>query len=201
MSDPLIQRLMLAFSVLADESRLRIVALLAHRAHSVGELAALLDLKEPTVSHHLNRMKAISLLDMQREGTTHLYSLRPEALRDIQKSVFGLGVAGEESAAVNPGGFEDKVIASFFDGDRLRTIPAARKKRLVVLRHLIRRFEPGWDFPESEVNARLKLAHDDVATLRREFIIYKMMERRAGLYRRLPEAMWLEEAAERPKSE
>jgi hypothetical protein len=37
--------------------------------------------------------------------------------------------------------------------ERLTQIPASRKKRVIVLRHLLERFEPGRDYPEHEVNA------------------------------------------------
>jgi hypothetical protein len=188
MSDPQIAPLLAAFSVLADESRLRIIGLIAGRAHSVEELAALLALKEPTVSHHLNRLKGLDLVSMQRVGTTHLYRLNAEALRAVQKQVFALGTP--QAVAVAPEAYEDKVLAAFFDGERLVSIPSSRKKRLVVLKRLIGGFVEGTAYPEAEVNAVLKRAHEDVATLRREFIINHMMERADGVYRRLPEDRW-----------
>ncbi|MEO1400005.1 MAG: DUF2087 domain-containing protein [Cyanobacteria bacterium J06635_1] len=40
----------------------------------------------------------------------------------------------------------------------------------------------------------LKQFHSDVATLRREFIGYNMMQREAGQYWRVPEAEWRTEA-------
>ena len=139
MSDPQIAPLLAAFSVLADERRLRIIGLIAGRAHSVEELAALLALKEPTVSHHLNRLKALDLVSMQCVGTTHLYRLNAEALRAVQKQVFALGTPA--AVAIAPDAYEDKVLAAFFDGERLVSIPSGRKKRLVVLKRLIAGFE------------------------------------------------------------
>ena len=47
------QTLVHFLKTLAHESRLKLLGLLAEREYSVGELAELLDLKEPTVSHHL----------------------------------------------------------------------------------------------------------------------------------------------------
>ena len=47
------ETLLAFFKALADESRLRIVGLLAEREYSVQALAQALALKEPTVSHHL----------------------------------------------------------------------------------------------------------------------------------------------------
>ncbi|MCY0876974.1 MAG: DUF2087 domain-containing protein [Firmicutes bacterium] len=66
-------------------------------------------------------------------------------------------------------------------------MPASRKKRLVVLKWLVEKFE--WEVPysESQVNEILKQHHPDFATIRREFIVNKLMERENGIYRRLSE--------------
>src|ERR671932_1750953 len=73
------------FKSLADESRLRLLGILASRECSVEELASLLDLKAPTVSHHLNKLKELGLVRMRQEGTTHLYTLDEEALRALSR--------------------------------------------------------------------------------------------------------------------
>ena len=69
------ETLLAFFKALADESRLRIVGLLAEREHSVQELARALDLKEPTVSHHLPILKATGLVTARAEGTTRWHAL------------------------------------------------------------------------------------------------------------------------------
>ncbi|NEP18512.1 MAG: winged helix-turn-helix transcriptional regulator, partial [Leptolyngbya sp. SIO4C1] len=50
MAAPQFETLLAFFKALANESRLKLVGLLAQREHSVEEMAALLQLKEPTVS-------------------------------------------------------------------------------------------------------------------------------------------------------
>ena len=77
--------------------------------------------------------------------------------------------------------------------NRLIEIPASRKKRLVVLKWLVQKFESDRDYPELELNAILKTYHEDCATLRREFIGYHLMARANGIYRRLSQTEWLEE--------
>jgi hypothetical protein len=75
------------------------------------------------------------------------------------------------------------ILRSFFDADgRLVTVPARRGKRLVVLDHLAQRFEPGERYSETEVNNRLRSAHDDVATLRRHLVDEGFLSREAGVY-------------------
>lgn len=70
MSNDQFQRLLNFFKVLGNESRLKILGLLANQERSVGELAALLELREPTVSHHLATMKELGLINVQARATT-----------------------------------------------------------------------------------------------------------------------------------
>ncbi len=82
------QLLLRFFKVLADESRLGLLGILANQECSVEELAVLLQLKELTVSHHLNKLKELQLVKMSTEGNTHLYQLATEALQGISKEIF-----------------------------------------------------------------------------------------------------------------
>jgi len=66
---------------LADISRLRMLGLLSQEEHTVEELAAALTLTEPTVSHHLSRLKTLGLVTMREEGTRHRYRADGDALR------------------------------------------------------------------------------------------------------------------------
>lgn len=77
----------------------------------------------------------------------------------------------------------EKAIRSFFDGDRLRSIPTKRRARAAVLMHLLARFERGRTYAESEVNGILRTAHADFSTLRRELVDYRWLNRVGGTYR------------------
>ncbi|MBD2505665.1 DUF2087 domain-containing protein [Anabaena azotica] len=57
----------------------------------------------------------------------------------------------------------------------------------VILKWLANQFSVGVNYPESEVNAILKNYHPDCATLRRELIDNKLMQRSQGIYRRIAE--------------
>lgn len=77
-----------------------------------------------------------------------------------------------------------KVEQTFFKDDKLKEIPAQRKKRVYVLERLLEEFEPDQVYDEAEVNRILRAFHQDVSTLRREFICEHMMVRKDGRYRR-----------------
>ncbi|MDP9441804.1 MAG: DUF2087 domain-containing protein, partial [Actinomycetota bacterium] len=74
------------------------------------------------------------------------------------------------------------ILRNFVSDGRLRQIPAARSKRLVVLDWLADRFEPGVTYPERDVNLLLGIAHADVAALRRYLVDEGFLERRSGFY-------------------
>lgn len=78
---------------------------------------------------------------------------------------------------------QEKAVAQLFDGRRLLRIPTKRRRRTVALLELLSRFEPGRVYPEREVNTILAEAHEDVASLRRELIDYRYLERADGRYR------------------
>jgi len=73
--------IMLQFcKAMADESRLKIIGLLSAAEHSVQQLASTLDLKEPTVSHHLAVLKQLDLVRLRAEGNFHWYRLNEVVL-------------------------------------------------------------------------------------------------------------------------
>ncbi len=178
------------FKALADDSRLKIVGILANQECSVEELAALLQLKEPTVSHHLAKLKELNLVTMRPEGNSRLYQLDSEALQSISKEIFTLEKIASLIEDVDTEAWESKVLKNYFEGDvsdkhsvqRLKEIPASRKKRLVILKWLANQFDIGVNYPERLVNDILKRYHIDCATLRRELIACQLMQRENGIY-------------------
>jgi hypothetical protein len=76
----------------------------------------------------------------------------------------------------------------FISDGTLRVIPAKRKMKLVVFAWLAEMFEPGRRYAEAEVNAMLKTAHEDVATLRRGLFDEYFVDRSDGFYWRTPGA-------------
>jgi DNA-binding transcriptional ArsR family regulator len=67
------------FKALGDETRLRIVALLAHGELCVCHLEDALRISQPKVSRHLAILRAAGVVDHRREGTWVYYRLAPQA--------------------------------------------------------------------------------------------------------------------------
>jgi DNA-binding transcriptional ArsR family regulator len=189
--DPQPPDLMLQFcKAMADESRLKIVGLLSAAEHSVQQLASMLALKEPTVSHHLAVLKQLDLVRMRADGNFRWYRLNEEVLGKISRAVFSRRSIAKLAVSAADNSSERKVLDNFLDGDRLLEIPVGFKKRLVILKWLTAFFEPGSSYSEAQVNALLKLHHHDCATLRREMVGCRMLTRDKGIYRRGPESEW-----------
>ncbi|WP_147805289.1 DUF2087 domain-containing protein [Alkalicoccus halolimnae] len=72
---------------------------------------------------------------------------------------------------------KEKVLAAYFEEERLKSFPSKEKRKIIVLQHLLNHFTPGKIYSEKEVNAVLQGVYDDFATLRRYFIEYGFMER------------------------
>ena len=50
---------------------------------TAGELADHFDMTKPSISHHLNTLKAAGLVDAEREGQSIVYSLNTSVLQDL----------------------------------------------------------------------------------------------------------------------
>lgn len=73
---------------------------------------------------------------------------------------------------------------TWFEKDgRLKSLPKKRAVRRLVLSRLAQAFEPDRTYPEKAINAVLRDFHDDVAAIRREFII-------EGLFVRTPDGVY-----------
>jgi predicted transcriptional regulator len=194
MNNEKFQILLRFFKALADESRLKILGIVANQECSVEELAALLQLKEPTVSHHLSRLKELNLVRMRTDGNAHLYQLDNETLQAISKEIFTPEKMASLVENVNTEAWENKVLKTYIEGDfrnsqepqRLKEIPASRKKRFVVLKWLVGKFDINVNYTERVVNEVIKRYHPDCATLRHELVGYQLMNREEGVYSRSP---------------
>jgi hypothetical protein len=161
--------------LLADRTRLRVVAALALGAGTLEEVAEAAGLPLKDVALAARRLARAGLV--HRDG--HLLALHEEQ--------FGAAARAAAEAAPAPEPLsddpaEDAVLSAFVRDGRLVSIPAQHTKRRVVLEHLVRVFEPGVRYPEREVNALLAVWHADVAALRRYLVDEGLLTREAGVY-------------------
>ncbi len=70
------------FQALADPTRRRILELLADGDLTAGELADHFDITKPSMSHHLNILKAASLVTSERDGQKIVYHLNMTVMQE-----------------------------------------------------------------------------------------------------------------------
>jgi DNA-binding transcriptional ArsR family regulator len=78
-----------ALKALGEENRLRILRILFDEPMGVNAVAGRLKMSQYNVSKHLRIMREAGLLDMQKSGKQHLYSVMP-ALKDQMASDGGV---------------------------------------------------------------------------------------------------------------
>ena len=173
------------FKCLADRTRLQILRTLAREDAYVELLSERLGMAPSTISFHLKKLADVGAVSSSKSQHYTMYTLNRALFDTTVLSI--LQQESDEAAAQDERErlWREKVLRSFFDEDgRLRTIPAQRKKRLIVLERIVEAFEQGRTYSEREVNLVIADFHDDFCTLRREMVDEHLMTREDGTYRR-----------------
>jgi len=174
------EELVAFFKALADANRLKIVGLLAQQPYSVEQLAALLELRPSTVSHHLSKLAEVGLVSAKADSYYNIYQLEEESLQKT-RLLFSQQDLAAVVEDVDLEAYDRKIVEDYSLPDgRLKTIPAQRKKLEAVLRYVVKAFEPGVRYSEKQVNEILSHFHEDTASLRRELVGYGLMQREGG---------------------
>jgi DNA-binding transcriptional ArsR family regulator len=93
-ADKSIRELVQVARLLSDETRLRILFLLAQNGElHVTDLCERLGQSQPAVSHHLALMRVSGLIEARREAKHNFYSVRTDAFGEMLESLFS--VTGE----------------------------------------------------------------------------------------------------------
>jgi predicted transcriptional regulator len=175
------EELVIFFKALADSNRLKIVGLLADKSYSVEELAALLQLKPSTVSHHLSKLSEAGLVQSRAESYYSVYQLDKQMLEEKSRTMFSRTELSTVAAEVDVDAYDHKVIRDYSRRDgSLKTLPSQRKKLDAILRYVVKSFDVGIRYSEKNVNEILAKYHEDTATLRRELVGAGLMEREGG---------------------
>lgn len=180
------QQALALFKCLADKSRLQILKSLSQEDMYVERLAERLALTPPTISFHLKKLADV--------GAVTSYKTQYYTMYALEKSVFMttiLDLIREHSDETNlqqqrDEAYRRKVLDSFFEYGKLKSIPTQKKKERIVLEALVQSFELGRTYSEREVNLILADFHDDFCTLRRDMIGEKLMARDHQTYWRIP---------------
>src|SRR5262245_13716719 len=73
------------FNAIAEPRRREILDYLAAEERAVGDIAAALDLGQPSVSKHLQVLRNVGLVHVRRDGRRALYRTNAQALRPLHE--------------------------------------------------------------------------------------------------------------------
>ncbi len=176
---------------LADESRLALLQLLSQSERSVGDLAQLVDLGEPTVSHHLARLREAGLVTLRMAGNQRFYRVNASGLARFKQFAVEIErVPLKPEAPVSDDGwiaalgweaFDQQVLRDHTANGKITRLPTKQKKTVVILRWLATLFKADLLYTEAEVNAVLKGVYaEDFVSLRRDLVDFGYLRRERG---------------------
>jgi len=73
------------FNAVAEPRRRDILEYLAPDEHAVGDIAATLDMAQPSVSKHLQVLLTVGLVTVRRDGRRTLYRTNADAIRPLHE--------------------------------------------------------------------------------------------------------------------
>ncbi|WP_243292490.1 metalloregulator ArsR/SmtB family transcription factor [Bacillus sp. FJAT-47783] len=186
-------RLVNFHKTLGDPTRLRIIALLRHGSLHGQAIAGKLGLKPPTITHHMTKLREIGVVTEKREKNTIYFSLNTKRLESSALAILKMVTEPARNEELKASERErNQIIANFFTHDgKLKSIPAQRKKRIIILEHIIKGLKIGEVYDESEINRYLEQFHEDYATLRRELVMNHFMFREKNQYELNPPELWV----------
>jgi hypothetical protein len=165
-------------AALANDARLRVFAHVLLTGGTTTVVADACGLRDKDALKLLTRLESVGLV--AKDGSN--WVARPDVLRQAVTDAAPeqAPTVRDASDATDPE--TAAVLRAFLPRGRLDQIPAARSKRLVVLDHIARVFEPGVRYVEHDVNGRLEAFHPDYAALRRYLVDEGFLARDAGSY-------------------
>ncbi|MFI5252809.1 MAG: metalloregulator ArsR/SmtB family transcription factor [Bacteroidota bacterium] len=173
--------LLTLFKALADKNRIKIIGLLAQRPHAVEELSQSLNIGASTVSHHLSILGRTGLVAATARGYYSIYALKTGPLEVMAKRLLQREKLQNLAAETGVDEYERKVLSTFITPEgRIKAFPMQEKKLLVLLRHVLKEFQPDVRYTEKKVNEILAKYNKDTALLRRGLVEYKFMAREGG---------------------
>jgi len=166
------------FKSLADANRLKIIGLLAREPLSVEQMAEMLNLSASTVSHHLTKLSKVGLVSAKAESYYNIYRLETKKLEELSQRLLAKETLPAVTAEVDIDAYDRKVLNTYLTSDgHLKDFPVQQKKLEVILRHVVKVFEPGKRYTEKQINEILSKFNEDTARLRRNLVEFKLMDR------------------------
>ena len=135
------------FKGLADRSRLQILKSLLEEDMYVERLAQRLELTPATVSFHLKKLMDAGAVSSRREQYYTMYSINKEVFQCRILDILGEKSSDAQRQQEREARYRQRVLDSFFEYGRLKSIPAQRKKERICLEEIAKEL----DMPKEDV--------------------------------------------------
>ena len=129
------------FKCLGDKSRLQILKSLALEDMYVERLAERLGLTPSTISFHLKKLADVGAV---RSYKTQYYTMYALCREVFQSRMLDIILEASDEAALQARREEEyrqRVIKTFFEYGKLKSIPAQRKKERIILEEIVKAIE------------------------------------------------------------
>lgn len=165
------------FKCLSDKSRLQILKSLAIEDMYVERLAERLGITAATVSFHLKKLTDAGAVTSYKSQYYMMSSLNK---RIFETSILEILEEQSDEAGLQQqrdAEYRQRIIDTFFEYGKLKSIPAQQKKERIVLEVIVQAFEYDKIYSEREVNIIIADFHDDFCTIRRDMIGERLLDR------------------------
>ena len=133
----------------------------------------------------LKKLMDAGAVSSRREQYYTMYSINKEVFQCRILDILGEKSSDAQRQQEREARYRQRVLDSFFEYGRLKSIPAQRKKERICLEEIAKELELGRPYSERELNQVLLRFHQDYCTLRRDMISEGILRREEGLYTRL----------------
>ena len=173
------------FKCLADKSRLQILKSLAVEDMYVERLAERLELTAPTISFHLKKLSDAGAVTAYKNQYYMMYSLNKEIFQTSILEILQQESDEAQKQAQRDADYRQRVIDTFFEYGKLKSIPTQLKKEHIVLEVIAEAFDFDRMYSEREVNIIIADFYDDFCTIRRDMVSERILGRNGIEYWRI----------------
>ena len=124
------------FKCLADKSRIQILKSLIEEEMYVERLSERLNLTPATISFHLKKLVDAGAVKSRKEQYYTIYSINDDVFNVSILDILREKSEEKDLQAERDEAYRKKVIDSFFEYGKLKSIPTQRKKERIVLEEI-----------------------------------------------------------------
>lgn len=170
------------FKALSDKSRLAIISNLMEGPMYVELMAQRLGLTPSTISFHLKKLEDAGLVTSRKEQYYQVFELNQQLLSLNLADVILANEREEAEETKREEEYRKKVIASFFEYGKLKSVPVQQKKAVIIYEEIAKAFETDRIYTEREVNILIADFHDDFCTIRKNMVAAGILDRNQNGY-------------------